>query len=163
VFVTADRFSGQAVDTSFAGGVKQWLEPYRMAGYDLEVDSPVFVALEIAISVCAGAHHERADVAEAVLQVLGTGTLPGGGRGLFHPDNLTFGQPVYLSAVYAAVQAVPGVDSLQVVTFQRLRRPETSGLDAGVLDMGRLEIARLDNDPNFPERGLLTVTVGGGR
>jgi hypothetical protein len=28
--------------------------------------------------------------------------------------------------------------------------------------MGRLEIARLDNDPNFPERGTLTLTLGGG-
>ena len=29
--------------------------------------------------------------------------------------------------------------------------------------MGRLEIARLDNDPNFPERGVLALTVGGGK
>jgi hypothetical protein len=29
--------------------------------------------------------------------------------------------------------------------------------------MNRLEIARLENEPNFPERGLLTVTLGGGK
>ncbi len=28
--------------------------------------------------------------------------------------------------------------------------------------MGRLEIARLDDDPNFPERGVLDLTFGGG-
>jgi hypothetical protein len=163
VFVTADRFSGQAVDAGFSAGLRDWLEPYRMAGYDLEVDSPVFVALGIGLRVCAGPHHLRSDVATAVRAVLSNGDLPGGGRGLFHPDNLTFGQPVYLSAVYAAVHSVPGVDSVDVHTFERLRRPETSGLDAGVLDMGRLEIARLDNDPNFPEHGVVDVTVGGGR
>jgi hypothetical protein len=51
---------------------------------------------------------------------------------------------------------------VDVRTFQRLREPETSGLDSGELPMGRLEIARLDNDPNFPERGTLDVTMGGG-
>ena len=163
VFVTADRFSGEAVDPGFSGELQTWLDPYRMAGYDLEVNSPVFVALELGLRVCAGPHHLRSDVAAAVRAVLSNGDLPGGGRGLFHPDNLTFGQPIYLSAVYAAVHSVPGVDSVDVEVFQRLRRPETSGLDAGVLDMGRLEIARLDNDPNFPERGVLDVTVGGGR
>ena len=28
--------------------------------------------------------------------------------------------------------------------------------------MGRLEVARLDNDPNFPERGVLELSYGGG-
>jgi hypothetical protein len=31
-----------------------------------------------------------------------------------------------------------------------------------VLPMGRLEIARLDDDPSFPERGVLDLTFGGG-
>ena len=39
----------------------------------------------------------------------------------------------------------------------------SSGIDEGVLEMGRLEIARLDNDPSFPERGVLTITAGGGK
>ena len=29
--------------------------------------------------------------------------------------------------------------------------------------MNRLEIARLDNDPTFPDRGILVVTTGGGK
>ena len=29
--------------------------------------------------------------------------------------------------------------------------------------MSRLEIARLENDPNFAERGLFTLNLGGGR
>ena len=39
--------------------------------------------------------------------------LPDGRRGLFHPDNFTFGQPVYLSRLYAAAHAVDGVDSVE--------------------------------------------------
>ena len=73
------------------------------------------------------------------------------------------GEPVHLSAIYAAAQNVPGVDSVHVTTFQRLGMPDGSALDTGRLDVGRLEIARLDNDPNFAERGLLRLTLGGGR
>ncbi len=86
-----------------------------------------------------------------------------GTLGFFHPDRFTFGQPVYLSAIVAAAQAVPGVQSVIATTFQRQRDDASSALDTGVLPMGRLEIARLDNDPNFPERGVLVVTTGGGK
>ncbi|WP_327734216.1 putative baseplate assembly protein [Streptomyces nojiriensis] len=163
VFVTADRRGGKAVDADFERDLRARLERYRLAGYDLEVDGPVFVPLEIGLRVCVERTHLRSDVGAAVLARLGDSTLPGGGRGLFHPDRLTFGRPVHLSTVLAEVHAVPGVESVDVHTFQRQRLPETSGLENGVLEMGRLEIARLDNDPNFPERGMLDLTLGGGR
>ncbi|MFE7836524.1 putative baseplate assembly protein [Streptomyces sp. NPDC057474] len=163
VFVTADRPGGRPVDAAFERDLRVRLERYRLAGYDLEVDGPVFVPLEIGLRVCVERTHLRSDVGAAVLARLGDSTLPGGGRGLFHPDRLTFGQPLHLSTVLAEVHAVPGVESVDVHTFQRQRRPETSGLETGALEMGRLEIARLDNDPNFPERGMLDLTLGGGR
>jgi hypothetical protein len=94
--------------------------------------------------------------------VLSNGVLADGSLGLFHPDRYTFGQPVYLSAVLAAVHSVGGVDSVDVAMFQRQHEPETSGIDDGVLPMGRLEVARLDNDPDFPERGVLALSYGGG-
>jgi len=47
--------------------------------------------------------------------------------------------------------------------FQRLGLAGSSAIDSGVLTIGRLEIARLDNDPNFAERGVLRLTMEGGR
>lgn len=153
VFVTADRLGGAEVDPVFEGDVRGFLERYRAAGYDVEVDSPVFVPLAVGMHVCVSPEHFRSDVVAAVLTAL---------MDLFQADNFTFAQPVYLSSVYAAVHAVTGVESVDVHTFQRQHQPETSGVDSGVLVMDRLEIARLDNDPNFPERGVFTVTAGGG-
>jgi hypothetical protein len=95
--------------------------------------------------------------------VFSSGTLPDGRRGLFHPDNFTFGQTIYLSPLYAAAQAVPGVESVQMTTFQRQGTPDPAPLAEGKLALGRLEIARLDNDPNFPEHGVLRITVRGGK
>jgi uncharacterized phage protein gp47/JayE len=162
VFVTADRTGGAAVDAPFEHALRADLARYRMAGSDLEVDGPRLVSLEVALHICVASGHHRADVAAAVRAVLSNGVLADGSLGLFHPDRHTFGQPVHLSAVLAAVHAVAGVESVEVETFQRQHAPETSGIDDGVLPMGRLEVARLDNDPDFPERGVLALSYGGG-
>jgi hypothetical protein len=81
---------------------------------------------------------------------------------LFDPSRLTFAQPVYLSRIYAAVEAVEGVDSAEVTVFHRHGREPASELQVGVLAIGAWEVAQLANDPNRMESGTLTITVGGG-
>jgi len=98
-----------------------------------------------------------------VLRALGATRNPDGSTGFFHPDNLTFGTPVYLSAIYARVMAVEGVASVEARYFRRRGSTRTDALEDGVLKFGRLEIAQLENDPSFPERGTLSVEMGGGK
>jgi predicted phage baseplate assembly protein len=163
VFVTADRAGGLPVDDRFETDLRAHLERYRMAGYDLEVDGPRFVPLELGLHVCVVPEYFRAHVLSAVADVLTSRVRTDGTLGLFHPDRFTFAQPVYLSAIVAAAQAVPGVQSVEAKVFQRQREDASSALDTGVLELDRLEIARLDNDPSFPERGVLELTAGGGK
>ena len=163
VFVTVDRSGGQPVTSTFEEDIRDHIDRYRMAGHDLDVDGPQFVSLEIDLHVCVASGHFRSDVEREVLDVLSSRDLSDGRRGLFHPDNFTFGQPVYLSTIYAAAHQVTGVESVEVLTFQRQGLPESTALDSGRLDLDRLEIVRLDNDRNFPEHGRLTVTLGGGK
>jgi hypothetical protein len=163
VFVTADAVGGRAVDAPFETDLRRHLEPFRMAGYDLEVDAPRFVPLEVALHLCVEPDYFRAHVKAAVLDVLSSRVRPDGTLGFFHPDQFSFGQAVYLSAIVAAAQAVSGVESVVPNTFQRQHEDASSALDTGVLTMNRLEIARLDNNPTFPDRGLLVVTAGGGK
>jgi predicted phage baseplate assembly protein len=165
MFLTVDRLAGANVDADFEPKLRGCLERYRMAGQDLEVDGPHYVSLEVEMTVCVKPDYFRSDVKAALLEVLSNGDLPDGRRGLFHPDNFTFGQTVYLSPLYAAAQAVPGVASVHITKFQRQGTPgaDTEALDKGNLTLGRLEIARLDNDPNFPEHGVLRLSMGGGK
>jgi hypothetical protein len=165
VFLTVDRKGGEPADTDFEKKTRAHVERYRMAGYDLEVDGPRYVSLEIDMHVCVKPDYFRSDVKAALLEVFSNRDLPDGRRGVFHPDNFTFGQPVYRSPLYAAAQAVPGVASVHITKFQRQDTPGTDSeaLDKGNLTLGRLEIARLDNDRNFPEHGVLRVTLGGGK
>jgi hypothetical protein len=163
VFITVDRFDGLPLTNDFETQLLAEIEPFRMAGHDLEVDTPRYVPLEIAMFVCVKPDYFRSNVREALLDVFSNRTLPDGTKGLFQPDFFTFGQTVYLSALYAAAQAVEGVASVNITAFQRQGLPETSGLTNGFLTMHRLEIARLDNDPNFQERGIFKLDLGGGR
>ena len=108
-------------------------------------------------------YHFRADVELAVLNALSNHLLPDGSRGFFFPDNLSFGQPLYLSQLYAAIMAVEGVDSASVTQFHRWGKLPANELQLGYIATDRLEILRLDNDPNFPENGALRLNIGGGK
>lgn len=163
VFITVDRLGAAPITAEFEREFRAHMNAYRMMGYDLEVDGPAYVPLEIEVEVCVKPEYFRSAVRAALLDVLSSRTLPGGTRGLFHPDNFSFGQPVYLSRIYAAVSDVPGVQSAQVTRFQIQDQPNTSGLAAGKITLGRLEIAQLQNNPSFPKRGVLRLTMKGGK
>lgn len=163
VFVSADRFGGAAVDARFEAQLRRHLERFRMAGYDLEVDGPRYVALDIKLHVCVKADYFRSEVLLAVKTVLGSGVLPDGRLAVFHPDNFSFGEAVYLSRIVAAAQAVEGVEAVWALKFQRMAAPDAASLENGVIPIGRLEIAQLANNPNFRERGRLTLESGGGK
>ncbi len=163
VSIAADRKGGAAVDDTFRNGLKQCMELYRMAGHDVEVDTPVFVSLEIDMDVCVKPDYFASDVERALQDVLSNRVLPNGSEGAFYPDNFTFGQPVYLSRIYALAQSTAGVDSVRVTKFQRQGNDSDIAPNAGKLELNRLEIARLDNDPNYPEHGVLKLNMLGGR
>lgn len=163
VFLTVDRERGAQVDPIFSQQVQDEIEPYRMAGYDLDISAPQFVPLEIAMTVCVKPDYFRSHVKQALLRTISNRVLPDGTTGLFHPDRFTFGQPVYLSTIYEAAQRIPGVYSTLITIFQRKNQPDEKPKDEGVLELGHLEIARLDNDPNYPENGVFTLMMEGGR
>ena len=157
-FIAVDRQGGVDVDAAFAAAVASGLEQVRLAGHDLQIVNPVDVGIELALTVQIQNGFFRSAVLQALLAVLND--RPGN---LFDPDAYTFGQPFRLSPVIAAVQSTAGVTSVSVTTFQRYRQPATDGTAAGQLPMAANEIARLDNDPNYPDRGVLRVALAGGR
>ena len=163
VFLSVDRLCGCDVYRPFRADLRRFLEPFRMAGQDLAIDTPVFVPLEIVLRVCVKEAYFRSQVKASLLEVFSNRTLPDGRLGVFHPDNFTFGQGVYLSRIVAAAQSVEGVLDVRVTTGQRQGNPATDATAIGVLKMDRLEVARLDNDPNFPDRGVLVLELEGGK
>ncbi len=162
VFVTVDRKGGEPVDADFESQMRAYLDRYRIAGYDLEINGPVFVPLDIQLTVCVKPGYFRSDVKQALLNVFSNRELPSSARGFFHPDNFSFGQPVYLSQLYQTAMQVAGVASVQANKFQRWDKAANKELENAVLTVGALEVVRLDNDRNFPENGKINFVMEGG-
>ena len=160
--VLTDARGHTRLDEQLRRKVHDRLTRVRLAGYDLEIRSARYIPLDVSVQLCAKPGFFRGDVAHAVSQALSRGTQRNGMPGFFNPANLTFGQPVYLSQVYAAVENVEGVESATVSVFHPHGRLPGAELDTGSIPIGPWEIARLDNDPSNMENGTLTITAGGG-
>ncbi len=183
--VSVDRKEGRRVNATFQQELSRFIEAFRLAGHDLEITPPRFVALEVAFTVTVAPGHLRNTVKSALQALFGNTYLPDGRQGMFHPDRYTFGQPVYLSKLVAAAMQLPGVQSVDSEPaaamqlpgvqsmdsepapskpnlFRRMTRRDTGEWEAGVIAIDELEIARLDNDPNAPENGRIEFYMKGG-
>jgi hypothetical protein len=166
VTLTVDPRETEELTGELRRALVDFLDDRRLAGYDLEVRRPLFVPVEVAVEVCLAPGARDADVEEALRRALGSAELPDGRRGFFHPDNFSFGDRLSVSRLFAAIMAVPGVESARIVRLARWRSPhadqETSAnLRQGHLEVGPDQIVRLDDDPNFPENGALAVRAIG--
>jgi hypothetical protein len=158
VFLVVERVNGLPVDVAFKQSLRQRLEQNRMAGTDLIIVSPNYVPLEIAMTAYYKQGYMPGDVEKALIKAFSNQQWPDGERGFFYPDNFGFGQPVYLNELYAAASTVPGIGSVDITMFQRQGIPGT-GLKDGVLSVDWLEIVIMENNPRYPERGLLQLTL----
>jgi hypothetical protein len=162
VTLAVDPAGAEGLTPSLRQQLLQHLGDKRLAGYDLEITGPIYLPLDLELQFSTAPGFQPSVVLQTVSSALSNGILPGGAKGFFHPDNFTFGQSVQVSKVYAAVIAVPGVQSAQITRLSRLHTAqpddETSvNLAQGFLVVGPDQIARLDNDRNFPENGSLSV------
>jgi predicted phage baseplate assembly protein len=160
--VAIDPFGRAELQAALPGQIAGWLHRFCRMGHDLRVVPARYVPLDLALQVCVLPHFQRAQVKAALLARFSNRVLPDGQRGFFHPDHLTFGEGLYLSRIIAAAQAVPGVASVAIRRFHRRFESPNHEIANGVLPLRANEIARLDNDPNYPERGQLEIQVRGG-
>jgi hypothetical protein len=163
VFISVEPEGGGPLKPALEQALAANLERYRLAGQDLELDSPQYVSLELELEVCVAADYFQSNVQAALLQVLSNRLLPNGQKGLFYPDNFTFGQTVYLSPVFLAARSVAGVVSVRATKFQPQGVDTDRFLVAGEITLGPLQVARLENDPSFPAHGQLTLVMEGGK
>jgi hypothetical protein len=161
--VAVDPRGTEEPDAQLLEEVSDSLASVRRMGQDLSVRFARYVPLELELVVCVQPQYLRGHVKAALLDIFSNRRLPNGQSGLFHPDNLTFGDDIYMSKLVAAAQAVPGVESVTVGRLERLYEGRNQEIEEGVLRLGPLEVARLSNNPSFPERGRLQLTMRGGR
>lgn len=168
--VAVDTFGGADPAPALLDEIERHLRAYRRIGHSLVVRPAFQAALVVELEVCAAPDFLIEHVKEALLAVFSTRRLPNGVLGFFHPDQLSFGNGVRRSEIVAAAQSVPGVLSADVRGLRRVSDPHDptgvipdDAVVSGLLPLGALEIARMDNDPNRPENGRLVINMRGGR
>jgi hypothetical protein len=163
VLVVVDAMGRELADAGLLDAIATRLERYRRIGHDVRVVSARRVPLVVALRVCVLEGFIRAHVKQALLDVFGNRMYDDGQLGFFHPDRLSFGEGIFLSRLVATAQSVAGVESVEVTRLERLFGAAADELASGVLALGPLEIARLDNDPAAPDNGTLLLDMRGGR
>jgi len=163
VFITAEPKSEGRLSKSQTCAVTKYVDRYRLAGQDLQLEPPEYVSLDIKLVICVDPDYFQAKVQEALNQVLGSGCLPNGQPAFFAPSNFKLGQTVYLSPIYAAVRTVAGVQSVTAHKFQPQGVNTKTYLQTGEIPLGPFQVARLDNDPSRPANGQLTLVMRGGK
>jgi len=98
-----------------------------------------------------------------VLKRLADAKQADGSEGFFYADSFTFGTPLYRSNLEAAIQGVDGVSGVLDVEYRQRGASNTFLPLPDVLNIGAMQILRVANDPNFPERGTIRVFAEGGR
>jgi Baseplate J-like protein len=150
--------TGGTLSATQQKSVTATVNSFRLAGEDIQLDSPQYVSLEIVLTICVDPDYFNLQVQQALNQVLGSGA-----GGFFNSANFTFGQNVYLSPIYAAVRSVPGVSAVTATTFQIQGVSDNTYLANGEIPLAPLQIARLENNPSFPDHGQLTLIMEGGK
>lgn len=163
VLVAIDPLGKEEAEPALLEEIRARLYRYRRINHDLIVAVARRVPLDIELIVCVLPNYMQGHVKAELMDVFSNRELAGGKLGLFHADRLTFGDDIYLSTLVAEAQKIQGVESVAVQKLQRLFEPENNEIENGVLPLGSLEIARLDNDPSFPEYGLIRFDMRGGR
>lgn len=164
VSLAFESFAPMQATPGLRDAFEQALNRQKLIGMDVRVEDARYAPLSISLRVEVRPECFARDVRLAVAAALTDGgpTLRGA-LPFFAPGRFTFGQPVYLSDLHAAVSAVEGVLSVSVMRFKRLgdRYPDREA--DGFIPVGELEVARCDNDPAHTENGVLFIRTRGGR
>ncbi len=163
VLVAIDPLGTEMLSTNMQDGIALYLEQYRRMGHDVAVEQARYVPVELEMCIVVQPHYLRGHVEGDLLKRFSNRLLPDGTKGFFHPDNLSFGDGIAVSTLVALAQTVQGVLSVQVKKLQRFGEGPNLELQKGILEVGPLEVAQLDNDPSFPEQGTLKFDMKGGR
>ncbi len=157
-FTVADPEATDLVTETQKLALVELLNRRRLAGYESYVPPAVYVSLDLVIDICVVATATGPNIEAAVLAALNTAST-----GFFFADRFTFGTPLYRSVLEATIQAVPGVNGILRIRYRR--RGVTLGFKKlpDVFTPPPNAILRIENNPDFPERGTLKVIAEGGQ
>jgi hypothetical protein len=161
VRIAIDPAGGTTFDGALRRRLARHLDAVRLIGEDLELRPPLFVPLEIHVSLCVDPEYWPQDVRFLLEQEFSTGFTPDGRRAFFHPDAWTFGQDLHASQILGRIQALPGVEHVRQLSMKRWN--DAAPAQTEVIKVRGNEIVLVNSDPDRMEEGFIDFDLRGGR
>ncbi len=162
VFAAPDPKGSFALTPAEETELASQLDRFRLAGREAWGRDPIFATVDLEINICIEPSSFVGDVVAAVLEALF------GRRGLhpvigfFSPDQFTFGTPLDRARLEAVIESVPGVRAVETIRIRRRGWFDWRDFTETVLPIADNEIIRVENRPDFPERGAVRIIPHGG-
>ena len=101
--------------------IRKYLDRVKMIGYEVQIEEAKYVPIEIGIRVYLQKYFDSEDLRDRIRSSLinKDNSILDGTNGLFHPDNFTFGDPVYASKIYEVLKNAPEVKYGIITTFRK--------------------------------------------
>jgi hypothetical protein len=141
---------GQALPAPLRASLAAYLEQRRSPQHPVFIQDYRLWPVRLVLDVRALPQFLQSDVRAAVLAAL---------SGYFNFDSRDLGASLYLSDVYATVQAVAGVDNAIIRQFHDEAHPGAGPLDVIAIPDDALATG---GDPTDATVGILTVSISGG-
>jgi hypothetical protein len=158
-FVTPDPLGSLSLSQARRDALEDLVDRVRQAGHEVHVSDPVFMDLDLEIAICIEAGAYFGQVQERVVRALTGPARFVDPPWFFHPDNFSFGDPLWRAELEAAVAAVPGVLAVEAMRIRRRGETDFSAFTASRIEVAGDRIVRLRNDPGKPDQGSLRVVL----
>jgi predicted phage baseplate assembly protein len=146
-----------------ARNLRAYLDNHRDANIPLRILDYSAVYIDVALTIDILPLYPRQGTLALVQAALNPGLNPDGSAGYFSLASSQFGQSIHLSAVYAVVQGIEGVQDVLITTLRRMDTDANTPLTIrNDIFVRPTELAVVGNDPSNPGRGFLTIQLGVG-
>jgi hypothetical protein len=113
-------------DSDLFDRIRKYLDKVKMVGYEVQVEEPKYVPIEIGIRISLQRYFDSEIVRDRIRSSLSSSEkLTNGTKGLFHSDNFSFGDAVYASKIYEVLKKSPEVKFGIITTFRKRQSNRT--------------------------------------
>ena len=160
ITLRVERVGGQPLTPTFVAQLHNFLEPERMMGHRLHILPARYLGIDVTVTATTEAGLRTGPVRLALAQAFSNLDFGGGRRGVFHPERFDFGTALSVGDLQRRALDVPGIFSATVDARPFLFDAASAVvIREGMIRPQSDQILRVDNDPDTPEYGSLTLNV----
>ncbi len=138
--------------------IDKYLREYRSIGQPVELLEIMPIGIDLTLCVRVEAQYFQSEVRREVLRGLGRGP-----SGFFAAGRLRFGEDVRASDLYQRIMQLDGVETVDLQVLKKVGSLHPNRAREGYIALARGELAVCNNNTQTRERGLIRVSVTGGR